>query len=59
MKREKEREKCGGNGNHMAAPSPVHNAIPVQGHEIDLTASSRFHRRKEHLRERERLAITV
>lgn len=32
-----------------AAPSPVHDAVPVQGHEVDLTAAPRAHGCKEHL----------
>lgn len=33
-----------------AVPSPVHDAVSVQGHEVHLAAASRPHWRKEHLR---------
>lgn len=32
-----------------AVPSPVHDAVSVQRHEVHLTAASRPHRGKEHL----------
>lgn len=32
-----------------AVPSPVHDAVSVQGHEVHLAAASRPHRRKKHL----------
>lgn len=31
-------------------PSPVHDAVPVQGHEVHLAAAPRTHGCKEHLR---------
>ncbi len=37
---------------HVAALSPVHNAVSVEGHKVDLTAATRTHRRKKHLKEK-------
>lgn len=28
---------------HVAALSPVHNAVSVEGHKVDLTAATRTH----------------
>lgn len=33
----------------LTVPSPVHDAVPVQGHEVHLTAAPGPHRCKEHL----------
>jgi len=36
---------------YVAALSPVHNAVSVEGHKVDLTAAARTHWRKKHLKE--------
>lgn len=38
----------------VAALSPVHNAVSVEGHKVDLTAAARTHWRKKHLKERKK-----
>ncbi len=37
---------------HVATLSPVHNAVSVEGHKVDLTAATRTHGRKKHLKEK-------
>lgn len=37
---------------YVAALSPIHNAVSVEGHKVDLTAAARTYWRKKHLKER-------